>query len=793
MRLHTGVPTPTPSLAPGAGHHLHCICTLTRPPFPPPTDRAAVPALPPAGRDYSSPSPIVRARFLAQSLFYSHALLPLCPSPPPAPSPPHPLSNSPHAQPFCKTGLVQIRFLAMTCGSCGDDAVALRSPAPLASVRTAFAPVLLHPAAAAIRPTTSAASLPPRAARVVDPHRRRRRCAVTVAEDLRARRSPFPAAVATSPRVPLMRSPLGVDSGSGCRTAALTASTASPGGHRVSSSSRSSSVRRRVAPRAGQPAGAVAAATAAPARTLASLSDLTAALSGLLHVEHLRAAPATVKDAPLGHLGAATHVAVVFGKRLRNGRVSVEYAKRLATLAKALACGSLSPDVLCFTGAARPEPGLPVPPPSVVSIPDKGAGGVMPLSEAAAGYLYFRGLCEELSVDMSAFDVILDESSSAAVTCTRDNLSGVLSEMARRHGHGASSRCHLTLVSSDYHLIRLQDEHRLSPSASALSPLEVSGATWTYLFAAYPFCVSRDATTAALGRITVLASDLSVVLSNLDAVLSHRRFMAPENVHRLSDTLLRLRELSHATMAIGRRGRRAETLDAVVMSLRSVQNYLAPLRTPGASPSRRHMSEARELLAEAIGRLRSELDPDMSLDAATARQMLAEARAAVDVASPSTTESPCGSLDGATRSLPPGQMGINVEESHLPSSLTARVIDCEMQHGRRVALPSSELFSRSLGGIATAAAAAAARLPLPTVPSPAVGSPRTMAGAGRPAMTSHRSSLAPPVAEVARTRAKTTRKTAVPRKPRVRRTVTAGGRRKAAVPGGESSGTGTVS
>lgn len=62
MRLHTGVPTPTPSLAPGAGHHLHCICTLTRPPFPPPTDRAAVPALPPAGRDYSSPSPIVRAR-----------------------------------------------------------------------------------------------------------------------------------------------------------------------------------------------------------------------------------------------------------------------------------------------------------------------------------------------------------------------------------------------------------------------------------------------------------------------------------------------------------------------------------------------------------------------------------------------------------------------------------------------------------------------------------------------------------------------------------------------------------
>lgn len=396
-------------------------------------------------------------------------------------------------------------------------------------------------------------------------------------------------------------------------------------------------------------------------------------------------------------------------------------------------------------------------------------------------------------MDMSTYDVILDESSSAAVTSTRDNLSGVLAEMARRHGHEASSRCHLTLVSSDYHLIRLQDEHRLSPSASALSPLEVSGATWTYLFAAYPFCVSRDATTAALGRITVLASDLSVVLSNLDAVLMHRRFMAPENVHRLSDTLLRLRELSHATMAIGRRGRRAETLDAVVMSLRSVQNYLAPLRTPGASPSRRHLHDARELLAEAIGRLRSELDPDMSLDAVTARQMLAEARAAVEVSSPPTSESPCGCVDEATPSLPPSQKGINVEESHLPSSLTARVIDCEMQHGRRVALPSSELFSRSLGGIASAAAAAAARLPLPTVPSTGVASPRSMTGASRPTVTSHRSSLAPPAAEAARTRAKTSRKSTAPRKPRVRRTVTSGGRRKAASPGGDSSGTGTAS
>ena len=538
--------------------------------------------------------------------------------------------------------------------------------------------------------------------------------------------------------------------------------------------------------RSGPPTGAVATPTAAPTRTLASLSDLTAALSGLLHVEHLRSAPAAVKDAPLGHLGAATHVAVVFGKRLRGGRVSVEYAKRLATLAKALACGSLSPDVLCFTGAARPEPGMPLPSPSVVSIPDKGTGGVIPLSEAAAGYLYFRGLCEELGVDMNAFDVILDESSSAAATCTRDNLSGVLAELSRRHGDDASSRCHLTLVSSDYHLIRLQDEHRLSPSASALSPLDASGATWTYLFAAYPFCVSRDATTAALGRITVLASDLSVVLSNLDAVLTHRRFMAPENVHRLSDTLSRLRELSHATMAIGRRGRRAETLDGVVMSLRSVQNYLAPLRTPGGSPSRRHLHAARELLADVIGRLRSELDPDMSLDAATARQLLAEARAAAEMAS-SAEEERCYCEDGVSPSAAPRKEGINVNESHLSSSMTARVIDCEMQHGRRVALPSSELFSRSVGSIAIAAATTASRLPQPVVAQTAacgaVGRPR--ASAARSAVATHRPPLSPPAAEAARTRAKASRKTTAPRKPRVRRTVAAGGRRKAAGSGAE--------
>jgi len=667
----------------------------------------------------------------------------------------------------------------MECGACDDGRPAPRSPVPVASVRAAFAPVLLHPnGSATVRPAASAAALPPRTVQATDVHRRRRRRAVSVGEDLRSRRSPFPAAVAASPRVPQMRDAAIAAAARGSGVVAATPSAAGRGSGRSPSPSS----------RSGPPVGAVATPAATPTRTLASLSDLTAALSGLLHVEHLRSAPAAVKDAPLGHLGAATHVAVVFGKRLRGGRVSVEYAKRLATLAKALACGSLSPDVLCFTGAARPEPGMPLPSPSVVSIPDKGTGGVIPLSEAAAGYLYFRGLCEELGVDMNAFDVILDESSSAAATCTRDNLSGVLAELSRRHGDDASSRCHLTLVSSDYHLIRLQDEHRLSPSASALSPLDASGATWTYLFAAYPFCVSRDATTAALGRITVLASDLSVVLSNLDAVLTHRRFMAPENVHRLSDTLSRLRELSHATMAIGRRGRRAETLDGAVMSLRSVQNYLAPLRTPGGSPSRRHLHAARELLADVIGRLRSELDPDMSLDAATARQLLAEARAAAEMASSSSAEEArCHCEDGVSPSGAPRKEGINMDESHLSSSMTARVIDCEMQHGRRVALPSSELFSRSMGSIASAAASTASRLPLPvvspTAASGAVGRPR--ASAARPAVASHRPPLSPPAAEAARTRAKASRKTTAPRKPRVRRTVAAGSRRKAAGSGAE--------
>ncbi|CAN8064932.1 unnamed protein product [Agarophyton chilense] len=336
-----------------------------------------------------------------------------------------------------------------------------------------------------------------------------------------------------------------------------------------------------------------------PNRSLASLHELTERIADLLHVgsihnDYLHCP----KDAPLGYLHATTHVVVVFGKHLIRDQLTVEYAKRIITLVKQIARGALSPHVICFTGGN--------------GLNDDGT-----ISEAAAGYAFFRNVCEEANVDVSAFQFILEHNSHN----TKENLRNVIEELRRRFGADALSACHFTLVSSDYHLIRIQEVHRLSPRQSVLFPLEVSASTWNCIFAAYPFCVSRDPATAFLGRAVVLANDLGILHVNLKGALIDREFVSKENLDRLNETFAKMREMYRVihsnTSATGGfktdMRKHAETLELAIHHIREVHTLLGPLNETGSSVPHAHLELGLEHLTSAIRAMRSSMDPDRVL------------------------------------------------------------------------------------------------------------------------------------------------------------------------------------
>lgn len=344
-----------------------------------------------------------------------------------------------------------------------------------------------------------------------------------------------------------------------------------------------------------------------PHRSLASLHELTERIADLLHVgslqDHSTRDLLCPKDAPFNgpmHQSAKYNVVIVFGKRLVSDSLTVEYGKRVVTLVKQLATGALKPTVICFAGGRRKGPTR------------------SSVSEAAAGYLFFRSLCEEIGFDAKQYDYIIEEES----TSTKENMENCLHLLRSRYGADAVANSHFTLVSSDYHLIRIQEVHRICPRHSLLFPLDVASASWHCIFAAYPFCVSPDPATAFLGRAVVLANDLSIVLVNLNGVINDRQFFARENIARLNETFGKMRDMfrivdsiradSHRGFRVDMRAH-SETLELAIHRVREAHTLIRPLADPPSTVSRSDLVHAQALLSDAVQDMRNSLDPDRPL------------------------------------------------------------------------------------------------------------------------------------------------------------------------------------
>jgi hypothetical protein len=157
-----------------------------------------------------------------------------------------------------------------------------------------------------------------------------------------------------------------------------------------------------------------------------------------------------------------------------------------------------------------------------------------------------------------------------------------------------------------------------------LTPLFKIGSTWTYLFSAYPFCVSPDPTLAFLGRIRVLANDLTIVLVNLNGFLTNNDLIAKENFSRLCETNRKLRSmiritsepvgfLNYTNNSVEIPLEQLEILEISLCSIYEIQSILTPL-VNGRSVDRRTLIQTRDLFMNTIKNIKNTIDPDRPID-----------------------------------------------------------------------------------------------------------------------------------------------------------------------------------
>jgi len=88
------------------------------------------------------------------------------------------------------------------------------------------------------------------------------------------------------------------------------------------------------------------------------------------------------------------NVVIVFGKNLVRDQVTVEYASRIRTLVKLLKndSESFAPSIICFCG---------------------GISSGNYVSDADAGYVFFRHMCESQDVNLDGINIFVDRYSQS--------------------------------------------------------------------------------------------------------------------------------------------------------------------------------------------------------------------------------------------------------------------------------------------------------------------------------------------------------------------------------------------
>lgn len=159
------------------------------------------------------------------------------------------------------------------------------------------------------------------------------------------------------------------------------------------------------------------------------------------------------------------NVAIVLGKNLVRDQVTVEYASRIRALVRLFKEESeFRPSLVCFCGGIY--------------------GNRNRVSNADAGYIFFRHMCEAQNIDLTGVEIFIDNRSQSDTEAVKfvtekvrndyipDWLEASLNQTDLMH---KQIDLHFTLISTEYHLCNINDVHHRSPRQSPFAAIESLG------------------------------------------------------------------------------------------------------------------------------------------------------------------------------------------------------------------------------------------------------------------------------------------------------------------------------
>jgi len=347
-------------------------------------------------------------------------------------------------------------------------------------------------------------------------------------------------------------------------------------------------------------------------------------------------------------------VAVVLGKALARGRVSIEHAARVCGLVRALRDG-LSPCLVVFASSAA-------------SRAVESNSSLPLLDDAHAACTYFQHCCESvLGAAFPASRVMVSPTPLTTKEAMRKLLNGAISPLLKT----PSEPVHVALFASEYQLRRFEHVWRVTPRLSLLAPLAArndlplkhkkkaapeppvgrpSGGpqeelapkdrryetTWSFRGTPYPpKLLADDAAGAFLAKTHVVVDSLVPLLVNLHGVVSREEFLAREYYDDLCDAKTRL---ARAQAVVDSPMRPAALRSLPTMATLSSADLSAHVNRPDAPPLVdealerviRWLNDLERLLRPAASRTDSLTAEDWRTALKLLHRALTEARLATD-------------------------------------------------------------------------------------------------------------------------------------------------------------------
>ena len=283
------------------------------------------------------------------------------------------------------------------------------------------------------------------------------------------------------------------------------------------------------------------------------------------------------------------HSAVVLGKQLRDQRITREYAGRVDFLIRVLSVNPSRFDMIAFCG---------------------GSQGPNRSTEAKAGLDYFKNASSHLAERYSE-RIFLDETSSTTI----ENVRHLVEHISTSANFAGKARL-VTILSSDYHIQRLEIVDACIPEQSLLRQIRELADELTLLKAPYYYDSVEDPFRRWLAILYRLTDTLTIMCVNIEGVLtSNLSVIAPQVVEIFGTTVEKLRE--QASSKHRRKGYRnvEQVLDQGLATLLrchdSVHEFAG--RSDLSEKDHGELTVTLKKLSETIQDLKDATDPDEPL------------------------------------------------------------------------------------------------------------------------------------------------------------------------------------